>query len=268
MSSLPVVDVNTTDTVPIPTFQVAFSQILLSLGSVPVHVVVMSSQIIVILMSMGLEGNSSAQTLMWVQAVADILKRALIVFFVLCSNIYPDICIQRILSDVFCKVNAVVTFLLILQTELIAVLVALDRVIAVFLGVLYKQKGTPSAAWKALAIIWTILLALGIPRGLFFKVNQIFMCASDPPVLVKVTTFVGLIAVLITCVLSIVFIIGLRLRKGGTKRSDKVVLEDREQQGTLFKLSQLAASISAFRAPIYLTMAPMRKALNRAIKLN
>ena len=45
-------------------------------------------------------------------------------------------------------------------------------------------------------------------------------------------------------------------------------VEDREQQITLFKLSQLAASISAFRAPIYLAMAPMRKALNRAIKLN
>ena len=54
----------------------------------------------------------------------------------------PDECIHHILSDAYCKVNAVITFLLNLQAEWIAVLVALDRVIAVFFGVLYKQKGT------------------------------------------------------------------------------------------------------------------------------
>ena len=87
----------------------------------------------------------------------------------------------------------------------------------------FRFSGNPCAAWKALAITWSIILALGVPRALFFKVNQIFVCASDPPILVKVTTFVGLMAVLITSVLSVVFIIGLKLRKGGTKRSDTVV---------------------------------------------
>ena len=51
------------------------------------HVVVMLSQVVVILMAVGLEGNFSAQTLMWLQAAMEILKRVSTLYNQLCNDI-------------------------------------------------------------------------------------------------------------------------------------------------------------------------------------
>ena len=46
-----------------------------------------SLQVVVILISIGLEGDTSARTLMWMQAVMDMAKRAQAIFLPMCANL-------------------------------------------------------------------------------------------------------------------------------------------------------------------------------------
>ena len=83
--------------------------------------------------------------------------------------------------------------------------------------------GKPTAAWSALLVTWAVLLALGIPRAFYFEADAVLICMSNSEILAKLTTVVGFCAVGVTCVLTCLLLLGLKMRKGGSKESDIVV---------------------------------------------
>ncbi|XP_063717846.1 uncharacterized protein LOC134844950 [Symsagittifera roscoffensis] len=125
--------------------------------------VALLSQIPIVLIGLGLEGDFSAKTLMVVQAVAEMLRRAAATYLALCGAIEKESCFAHI-SQLSCKISLYFIFVVMLVPDWLMMLVALDRVLAIERGVWYRIHCTVRSAWIPISAVILFLGIVGTPR--------------------------------------------------------------------------------------------------------
>ncbi|XP_063727407.1 uncharacterized protein LOC134854956 [Symsagittifera roscoffensis] len=110
------------------------------------------SQIIVIMISLGLDGDNSAQTIMIVQSVAEIIKRVSTFPLVLCGLTGGDGWICLYLTDLvaYNLKEAVIRFARSIP-DVLAFLLSFDRYIAIKYAAWYRENCTRRTAWYVVA---------------------------------------------------------------------------------------------------------------------
>ncbi|XP_063719906.1 uncharacterized protein LOC134846465 isoform X2 [Symsagittifera roscoffensis] len=174
---------------------------------------------------MGLEGDFSAKTFMWVQALFEVVKRlGSIAISLTAISDRP----WFIRTDGACKFTSFVSFLFLVIPDGMAVLVSIDRIIAVWIrtSVWYKRNCTQAVAWYPIAGLLILFCLVGLPKLLYGKIINNDCTTDRMGWLAEHAMFqVGVPCVVVVAVLTSILVAQLKQRTANSRNpnSDNAV---------------------------------------------
>jgi len=254
------------------------------------------SQIPVILIGIGLEGDFSARSIMCAQALADILKRSIVTYAGVCSPMGN--CVWQ-LSQLGCKVAKYLVFVFFLLPDWLMVVVAADRLVALHRPIWYKDICTTRAGWLPIVFLLVVFSLAAIPNFTYGQlVEAIPICLLTNEVYNESVTILGLPALALVALMTaqLLHAVNTKTRNlSNQQANNKTVnralilncaiftLFSCLHYGLLFGshansgtpaiiriiISQVAGSIGvAVKTPCYLAMKTMRHAFLRSLGVN
>ncbi|XP_075264786.1 uncharacterized protein LOC142356924, partial [Convolutriloba macropyga] len=97
-------------------------------------------------MARGLEGNYSAKTMMWVEALTQCIKRYVMVQFAMCGMFRGYFCYYH-MNIVVCKAILWTRQAMLIAPDFLNLLMSIDRLLAIKNPVWYKENCTLIKAW-------------------------------------------------------------------------------------------------------------------------
>ncbi|XP_075251342.1 uncharacterized protein LOC142343343 [Convolutriloba macropyga] len=162
-------------------------------------------------MASGLEGRYSAKTIMWVEALAQCIKRYIMVQFSMCAMLRGYFCYYH-MNAVACKAILWTRQAMLILPEFLNLLMSVDRLLAIKHPIWYKDNCTLIKAW-----IPIMPLVLGIFTMTSYRIKTAVMmgmrgCIPQANVMDVVSVFLGLPATVAIGIMTTLLLMELRKR--------------------------------------------------------
>ena len=124
------------------------------------------------------------------------------------------ICVSG-LSHVYCGVSLYVVFLFSVLPEWLAVIVAVDRILAVDRPIFYRDVCKRKTAWLPIGVTFAVLAAVGVPRYLYAEFATVpkISCLVSNQFYKRSVVLLGLPAVVILAVLTVILLVKMKAQK-------------------------------------------------------
>ncbi|XP_063728716.1 uncharacterized protein LOC134856294 [Symsagittifera roscoffensis] len=184
------------------------------------------SQVVMILIAKGLQGDFSAKTFLQVLSVAQVAQQLYIMYLSICGTLGYCFLME---SDMQCKFQYHMSVWIFLTPDWLAVPVSVDRLNAIQFPVWYKQNCTTKTAWYLLAPLVAMVGLILVPISAFIVriddgINV--YCSNKNGIVENMVGVVGIPPILAVSVatLALLYIIHGRNKKSNNATDDKELI--------------------------------------------